>query len=565
MTLLIEANAEPIPGYRLVQVLGKGGFGEVWKCVAPGGLFKAIKIVDGPDDLDDQCTSAAEEEWQAVERIKDIRHPFLLSLERVERVGGSMLLVMELADTNLHHVMQERQLDGKPGIPREELLGYLGEAAEVLDLLNDRYELQHLDIKPRNLFLVGSHVKVADFGLVSSLGRLQGGESPLGAITPLYCSPEVFQGSISPQSDQYSLAIVYCELLTGVLPFDGRNARQLMMQHTHGTPDLRRLPPTDLAAVARALSKEPEDRFPSCGEFLNALRAASIRREPSARKAVPTSKSAAGAGASPRAAPQVSKGSDSLAGYRFVRCLERGPLTEVWHVEAPGGKPRLLKFIFGFDQRDWQRQRDAVAQLKTLEHPALAPVEVVDNGPGKLALVTDLLGKTLRDRWQECRSEDLPGIPSEELLNHLAAAAEALDALFDAFALPHLALNPRALRLDGGRLSIADFGVVPLFWLPAGRAMGQINPRYYAPELATKQITRAADQYSLALVYHEMLTGTAPRREMGRSGGFNLSAVDPSLRSALGRALADDPAKRFPTCTGFVEAMAGHPQTRESK
>jgi serine/threonine protein kinase len=555
MTVLIEANAEPIPGYRLLQRLGKGGFGEVWRCQAPGGLFKAIKFVDGRNGLNDQGTSAADEEWQAVERIKDIRHPFLLSLERVERVGGSMLLVMELADTNLHHVLQARKLEGKRGIPREELLGYLEETAEVLDMLNARYELQHLDIKPRNLFLVGSHVKVADFGLVSSLGRLRGGETPLGAITPLYCSPEVFQRGISPQSDQYSLAIVYCELLTGVLPFNGRSARQLMMQHTHDTPDLRKLPPADLAVVARALSKDPEDRYPSCGEFLNALRAASHRREPSAVNSSPTFKATADSGARVRAAPQVSLRSDVLAGYRFVRCLERGPLTEVCHVEAPGGKPRLLKFIFGFDERDWQRQRDAVAHLKELKHPALAPVEVVDNGPGKLALVTDLLGKTLRDRWQECRSQDLPGIPSEELLKHLAEAAEALDALFEAFALPHLALNPRVLRLDGGRLTIADFGVVPLFWLPAGRAMGQINPRYYAPELATKQATRAADQYSLALVYHEMLTGTAPRHEVGRSGRYNLSAIGPSVRDALGRALADDPSKRFPTCTEFVEAM----------
>src|SRR5205085_2847647 len=101
---------------------------------------------------------------------------------------------------------------GQPGIPRGELLAFLREAAEVLDLLNFQYELQHLDVKPHNLFLVCNHVKVADFGLVSSLGAAGSGGLTIGAVTPLYASPEILTGAISRQSDQYSLAIVYQEL-----------------------------------------------------------------------------------------------------------------------------------------------------------------------------------------------------------------------------------------------------------------------------------------------------------------------------------------------------------------
>src|SRR5437660_1204415 len=140
--------------------------------------------------------------------------------------------------------------------------------------MNLNYGLQHLDIKPRNLFLVSGHVKVADFGLVNSLANLNGQTAPAaqpGAITPSYASPECFQGKISLFSDQYSLAVVYCELLTGRLPFAGKNFRQLMLQHTASEPDLSLLPEGDRPLVARALAKDPRARFPGSLDFVRAL------------------------------------------------------------------------------------------------------------------------------------------------------------------------------------------------------------------------------------------------------------------------------------------------------
>src|SRR5437870_4677985 len=270
MSCIREADAEPIPGYRLIEPLGSGGFGEVWKCEAPGGLFKGIKFVYGNLNSLDVEGVRAEQELRALQRIKEVRHPFVLSLDRIEVVDGELVIVMELADKSLHDAFVECQDAGMLGIPRDTLLRYIRDAAEALDHMNEKHNLQHLDIKPRNLFLISDRVKVADFGLVNHLGR-QSDSGTLGGVTPLYAPPETITGKVSDRSDQYSLAIVYQELLTGQRPFNGKNPRQLIQQHLQEEPELRALPEVERPVVARALAKDPAKRFPNCLAFVRAL------------------------------------------------------------------------------------------------------------------------------------------------------------------------------------------------------------------------------------------------------------------------------------------------------
>jgi serine/threonine protein kinase len=273
MPVRIEPQAEPLPGYRLIERLGGGGFGEVWKCEAPGGLHKAIKFVFGDLKGAGDDGQRAEQELKALNRVKSVRHAYILGLDRIEVVDGQLIIVMELADKNLWDRFKECRAQGQPGVPRDELLQYMEEAAEALDLMNQEYQLQHLDIKPQNLFLIHSHVKVADFGLVKVLEGTQA--SVTGGVTPVYAAPETFDGVVTRFSDQYSLAICYQELLTGQRPFVGANVRQLIMQHLSAPPNLAPLPPTDHPAVGKALAKKPEDRFPRCRDLVSALRAAS--------------------------------------------------------------------------------------------------------------------------------------------------------------------------------------------------------------------------------------------------------------------------------------------------
>jgi len=261
---LANSTNEPIPGYKVQERIGAGGYGEVWTVEAPGGLAKAIKFVYGY--LDEERASR---ELKALNRIKSVRHPFLISLERIEVVEGQLVIITELAEGSLKDRFDQCQKEGLPGIPRNELLTYVRDAADALDYMSENYSLQHLDIKPENLLLVGRHVKVADFGLVKELHEVTG--SLMGGLTPLYAPPESFDGRPSKFSDQYSLAIVYQEMLSGVLPFPGTTAAQLAAQHLHSKPRVTSLPPAEQQVVLRALSKDPAERFSSCIELVEHL------------------------------------------------------------------------------------------------------------------------------------------------------------------------------------------------------------------------------------------------------------------------------------------------------
>ncbi|HEV3203265.1 MAG TPA: tubulin-like doman-containing protein, partial [Gemmataceae bacterium] len=135
--------------------------------------------------------------------------------------------------------------------------------------------------------------------------------------------PETFLGHISPHSDQYSLAIVYQELLTGQRPFTGKNPRQLAIQHTQEEPEVRFLPEAERPIVARALAKEPTKRFPNCLSFVLALY--------NARKTEPITIQT-GTGAEPKAKSSA----ESLDEIHFEQLAESPdkPLQEMTPEEA---------------------------------------------------------------------------------------------------------------------------------------------------------------------------------------------------------------------------------------
>jgi serine/threonine protein kinase len=455
MAIRAQTQAEPIPGYRLIERLGGGGFGEVWRCEAPGGLHKAIKFVFGDLSSAGDNGQRAEQELKAMARVKTVRHPYILNLERYDIIDGQLIIVMELADRNLLDRFKECRAQGLPGIPRDELLGYLDESAEALDLMNVQYQLQHLDIKPQNLFLVGSHVKVADFGLVKDLEGSQA--SVTGGITPVYAAPETFDGKVSRYSDQYSLAIVYQELLTGQRPFTGANVRQLILQHLQAVPNVAPLPAADRPAIARALAKNPDERFPTCKELVRALRAGgeAPRRGPAP-------------------APSAFEDSSDSASHTTNHLVEalgkfprseapatppQAPLPEVRPPADTGSNQGTTEFIRGAELAGLRQ--DACAQRK-------APMEV--NGPGSLfpALVIGLgqMGMVVLQRLRE------------HLHTHVAPLNQ----------LPHLRLllldtDPEVMRSLGRSTGGPGLTANEVLLTPLNRPSHYLKPRDGRPPL----------------------------------------------------------------------------------
>jgi serine/threonine protein kinase len=256
-------GGEPVPGYKLVKRLGSGGFGEVWQATGPGDFAVALKFIDLG-----RATSGFE--MRSLTMMKEVRHAHLLTMFGSWKVSEFLIIAMELADQTLLDRFHACHAKGVPGIPEAELLGYMEEAAKGLDHLNLERRIQHRDIKPHNLLLVGGTVKVADFGLAKLMDTALGSHSGSGQSFP-YAAPEFFKDQTAHTSDQYSLGITYCHLRGGKVPFLGSQA-QIINGHLHQVPDLSMLPLEERPIVAKALAKNPNDRWPSCKDFVIALK-----------------------------------------------------------------------------------------------------------------------------------------------------------------------------------------------------------------------------------------------------------------------------------------------------
>jgi serine/threonine protein kinase len=268
----LEIGRQPIPGHQLTGKLGAGAFAEVWEAVCDDGRRVALKFLDTRG----KGASLIGPEVRMLRGLSELRHPNVIHLHAVVACAHYLVLVMERATCNLHDLHEAYKLETAGNVPPEHALDLLDQAAEALDFLagtrlpGATQGLQHCDVKPSNLLMVGPVLKIADFGLCAGSGwhtHQKGGWRG----TPPYAAPELFNGAPTLGTDQYALAVTFCELVTGDRAF---------CAGTVGGPpesrpiDMTRLRESEFPVLSRALHPYPSSRWPNCKAFLQALRKA---------------------------------------------------------------------------------------------------------------------------------------------------------------------------------------------------------------------------------------------------------------------------------------------------
>ena len=270
--------------YAIERELGRGGMATVYLAQDHKHRRKvAVKALRA--DL--AVHLGAERFLREIGIAAHLTHPHILPLIDSGEAAGSLYYVMPyVAGESLRQrLIREQRLSIRDAMRAAREVG------AALDYAH-RQGFIHRDIKPENILLVDGHAMVADFGIaraISAAGVESVTEAGLALGTPAYMSPEQAsaEGELDVRSDLYSLACVLFEMLAGEPPFSGPHARAIIARHLTEHPrPVRALrpdtPPAVEHAIARALAKDPQDRFPSVARFLEALEASDAPKPESA-------------------------------------------------------------------------------------------------------------------------------------------------------------------------------------------------------------------------------------------------------------------------------------------
>ncbi len=323
------------PRYEIVEIIGRGGMGEV--CLADDVMLDrkvALKFVAAPHDTDGLQQLLGEARAAAA-----LDHPFICSIYEVTTHNGRPCIAMEY----VRGESLERRLRGGP-LPLAEALRVAEEIAEALDAAHKRLVV-HRDLKPANVMLTeDEHIKVMDCGLAARLSHNDaGGQAPSMTIdlsepvrgTPAYMAPEQIRGEPADRrSDIFAFGILLYEVVSGTNPFN-RGSINATLAAILSDPfatlhhKLPAIPPALEALLVRLLAKDPAARPQSFGDVRSALRRLSVEVSPSGTFA-------------PQAV--VDQPSADTGAALIGRDAERAQLLESFH-QAKSGRGSLILLL----------------------------------------------------------------------------------------------------------------------------------------------------------------------------------------------------------------------------
>ena len=261
-----------VGNYRITEAINSGAFGRVYKGthLYLANRIVAIKVLHLSYLESDKERKNFLREAQFLEMLK---HEHILPIYDVGVDDeGFPYLVAEFAQNGS---LRDRMEENEKLLPLNEVLTVLTQVGQGLQYVHEQ-NIVHRDLKPENiLFNASDAALIADFGIAVFLETTK--TKFVNVIgSPLYMAPEQFEGAASPRSDQYALACIAYELLTGQPPFMAKHAVTIGKMHQSKAP----LPPSEInpaipsymeLAILRALEKQRENRYPDIISFIHAL------------------------------------------------------------------------------------------------------------------------------------------------------------------------------------------------------------------------------------------------------------------------------------------------------
>lgn len=531
-----------IAGRRLESEIGRGGMGIVFRARNERlDRVEAVKVIT--DELAKDRSFRERFLREAMISIA-VEHPHVIPVyDADEGAGGNLFIAMRYVEDghNLARLIRQRERL-EPRLAAQ----IVSDIASALDAAHSR-DLVHRDVKPTNVLIVGGgnpHAYLTDFGLskrISSHTMLSGTGSMIGTVD--YMSPEQAQGQeVDVRTDIYALGVTLFEALTGRVPFlHETNQSRLLAKIQEPPPMVTQVAsgiPSEFDAVlARALARDPSQRYPSAGELGRAAQAAAGRPSAVATKREITVGSVI--------ADCVIESVAGEGGMAVVYKARQQNLdrTVALKVMSPGLADRS-DFRSRFE-REWK-------VAAALEHPNVVPIMWAGEAHGRLYIVMRFIeGETLRERLAACGRLE-PGL-AVEVLEQIAGALEMAHAR----GLVHRDVKPGNILIEGasGKVFLTDFGLAKLvdgdddITDVSGRVIG--TARYVPPERHHDPDAdeTLGDIYSLGCVLWDMLGG------MERPRLQSVEGVPPQLRAVVERATSYDPALRFPS-VGELERAA---------